>query len=88
MFLSTATGLIILSNPCSDFLKVLFCCWYSDVLDIMSWCEDNLPAGSFWQDWTPFEHPQLGHVEIGGWKWKELSQNPPAVMLGCVVYHC
>ena len=87
MFLTTTTGLICGAHALIS-LRCCFCCCCSDVLDIMSWCEDNLPAGSFWQDWTPFEHPQLGHVEIGGWKWKELSQNPPAVMLGCVVYHC
>jgi hypothetical protein len=66
-------------------LQMLLCWWWLDVLDIMSWCEDKLPAGSFWQDWTPFDHPQLGPVEIGGWKWKNLSQNPPTVMLGCVI---
>ena len=27
--------------------------------------------------WQPFEHPQLGRVEIGGWKTKFTYQNPP-----------
>ena len=27
--------------------------------------------------WTPFEHPQLGPVEIGGWKRMYTFRNPP-----------
>ena len=23
-------------------------------------CEAKLPAGSYWSDWAPFDHPQLG----------------------------
>jgi hypothetical protein len=53
------------------------------VAQILAWCEDQrLPAGSYWQDWAPYEHPQLGRVELGGWKWKYLSQNPPPMLLG------
>eukprot|EP01047_Picozoa_sp_COSAG01_P053945 COSAG01_NODE_5838_length_4003_cov_2.848617_2_plen_370_part_00 len=52
------------------------------VAQILAWCEDQrLPAGSYWQDWAPYEHPQLGRVELGGWKWKYLSQNPPPMLL-------
>jgi hypothetical protein len=29
---------------------------------------DHLMAGEMFQDWTPFDHPQYGPVEIGGWK--------------------
>jgi len=29
-------------------------------------------------DWTPFEHPQLGPVELGGWKRLFMFRNPPA----------
>ena len=36
----------------------------------LQWCDANLPAGSYFADWTPFEHPQLGSVEIGGWSYK------------------
>ncbi len=32
-------------------------------------------------DWRSFEHPQLGHVEIGGWDVKECWQNPPRAFL-------
>ncbi len=33
--------------------------------------------GQGFMDWTPFEHPQLGPVEIGGWREKFTSWNPP-----------
>ena len=42
----------------------------------MQWCDANLPAGSYFQEWTAFDHPQLGPVEIGGWKYKYVFQNP------------
>ena len=31
--------------------------------------------------WTPFDHPQLGKVEIGGWDYKFAWQNPPGSLL-------
>jgi murein tripeptide amidase MpaA len=31
--------------------------------------------------WTPFQHPQLGEVEIGGWDYKFAVQNPPGPLL-------
>jgi hypothetical protein len=38
--------------------------------------------GSFgFLPWQPFEHPQLGPVEIGGWQIKFLFQNAPAPLL-------
>jgi len=31
---------------------------------------DRLGMGAWFQDWEPFDHPELGPVEIGGWnKW-------------------
>lgn len=30
-----------------------------------------------WHDWRPFEHPQLGPVELGGLKYLETVRNPP-----------
>jgi len=32
-------------------------------------------------NWTPYNHPQLGAVEIGGWKSKFVRQNPPPKFL-------
>src|SRR5260370_29118514 len=36
-----------------------------DDLKLMRW-NDEVMNGEAFQDWTPFDHPQLGHVEIGG----------------------
>ncbi len=38
-------------------------------------------GGRYFQDWTPFDHPQLGPVEIGGWHTKFWGQNPPEELL-------
>ncbi len=35
-------------------------------------------GGDLFVNWTPFEHPQLGEVEIGGWK-KYTTSSPPPV---------
>jgi hypothetical protein len=34
-------------------------------------------GGRYFKAWTPFQHPQLGAVEIGGWHTKFWGQNPP-----------
>lgn len=43
----------------------------------LQWCDKNLPKGSYFYDWKEFDHPQLGKVEIGGWDFKFVWQNPP-----------
>ncbi len=43
---------------------------------------DDELGGRYFVDWTPFEHPQLGAVEIGGWRAKFWGQNPPPEFLG------
>lgn len=48
-----------------------------ETLKILQWCEKNLDAGSFFEDWKKFQHPQLGEVEIGGWKPHYTWNNPP-----------
>jgi murein tripeptide amidase MpaA len=45
-------------------------------LKMLEW-QDREFAGQGFVDWHPFEHPELGEVEIGGWKTKEFIQNPP-----------
>lgn len=37
-----------------------------DVITALKWCDETLPEGTYFQDWTPFEHSQLGPIEIGG----------------------
>lgn len=43
----------------------------------LKWVDENLAPGQGFIPWTPFEHPQLGPVEIGGWEMKRCLQNPP-----------
>jgi murein tripeptide amidase MpaA len=45
-------------------------------LKMLAWNDRELGGEGFVQ-WTPFDHPQLGRVEIGGWKTKFTAQNPP-----------
>ena len=51
-----------------------------DDLKIMQWNDEKLGGKGFWP-WTPFDHPQLGPVEIGGWDVKRVWQNAPAEYL-------
>lgn len=47
---------------------------------LMQWNDEKL-GGKGFIDWQPFEHPQLGTVEIGGWDFKSMWQNAPAEFL-------
>lgn len=47
---------------------------------IYRWFKENIKADSY-VDWQPFEHPQLGSVEIGGWHTMETWRNPPLEVL-------
>ncbi len=47
---------------------------------MLKWIDANIGKDVF-QPWTPFEHPQLGAVEIGGCDAKFVSQNPPPAYL-------
>jgi Zinc carboxypeptidase len=40
---------------------------------------DEVLGGYAFKDWTPFDHPQLGAVEIGGWR--KFGQNNPHTSL-------
>ncbi len=44
------------------------------------WNEEEL-GGEGFSDWTSFNHPQLGAVEIGGWRSRFTRQNPPPHLL-------
>jgi len=44
---------------------------------------DERLEGKYFTNWAPYEHPELGTVEIGGWHRKLVSQNaPPELLLG------
>jgi len=66
-----------------------------DIKDHIAWMKDHPAAddlamartldehvnGEGILPWTPFEHPHLGTVEIGGWDYKFAWQNPPGTLL-------
>jgi len=49
-------------------------------LQLLEW-NDGVLGGDGFLDWKPFEHPQLGRVEIGGWREKFTWRNPPLKFL-------
>ena len=49
-------------------------------LAMLRWNDEEL-GGEGFVPWKPHEHPQLGRVEIGGWKTKFTFQNPPPQFL-------
>ncbi len=56
--------------------------WYrehppEDDLKLLAW-SDSQCGGQAHVDWYPFDHPQLGRVEIGGWDRLNYWRNPPA----------
>lgn len=51
-----------------------------EMLKLLEWNDEAL-GGEGFRDWTPFDHPQLGRVEIGGWRWLYVWSNPPPKML-------
>ena len=51
-----------------------------DSLDALLWDDEENEGRSF-TEWTAFDHPVLGEVEIGGWHPKFFSQNAPPMEL-------
>ncbi|MBQ1531148.1 MAG: zinc carboxypeptidase [Solobacterium sp.] len=47
---------------------------------LLEWTDNN-GLNRFYKEWTEFDHPQLGKVEIGGPDKKYLLQNPPVQFL-------
>jgi murein tripeptide amidase MpaA len=55
--------------------------WYrehppEDDLKLLRWSDREL-GGEGYVTWYPFEHPQLGPVELGGWNKLAIFRNPP-----------
>jgi hypothetical protein len=46
----------------------------------LRWNEEEL-SGEGFSNWTAYAHPQLGSVEIGGWRSRFTRQNPPPHLL-------
>ena len=58
--------------------------WYrdhpvEDDLKLLAW-SDNACGGQAYIEWRPFQHPQLGAVEIGGWDKPNFWRNPPPAL--------
>jgi murein tripeptide amidase MpaA len=51
-----------------------------DDVKLLKWSDEVLNRKGY-VDWYPFEHPQLGHVELGGWDAMYCWANPPAEFL-------
>ena len=51
-----------------------------DDLKVLAWVDEHLP-GRGYVDWYPWEHPQLGPVELGGWDTAAWLSNPPPALL-------
>ncbi|MBK5289301.1 MAG: carboxypeptidase [Acidimicrobiia bacterium] len=59
--------------------------WYSDHpvaddLALLAWNDDVLGGAGF-VDWYPFDHPQFGPVELGGWDTFRTWTNPPPSLM-------
>ena len=55
--------------------------WYrehpvADDLKLLKWSDEQC-GGQAHVEWQPFQHPQLGAVEIGGWDKMNYWRNPP-----------
>ena len=58
--------------------------WYTGPTDdeavaVLRWCDDHHPDG--FVEWYPFDHPQLGPIELGGWNDLHTWTNPPPHLL-------
>jgi murein tripeptide amidase MpaA len=51
-----------------------------DDLKLLQWSDEVLD-GEGYVDWYPFDHPELGPVELGGWNWLYALKNPPPHLL-------
>lgn len=66
-----------------------------DELHLLRWVDEELPGEGF-VDWYPFDHPELGQVELGGWHTMRWWRNPPLERLEAeiaphsdfAVWHC
>jgi murein tripeptide amidase MpaA len=51
-----------------------------DDFKLLKWSDEAL-AGHGYVNWYPFDHPQLGRVELGGWNYQYAWRNPPPHLL-------
>jgi hypothetical protein len=58
--------------------------WYTGPTEaeeraVYAWAQQHHPE--LYADWTPFDHPQLGRIEIGGWEEMFIWTNAPSSRL-------
>lgn len=54
---------------------------HEEDLQILKWADEHAGPGAY-VDWYPFNHPQLGPVELGGWDLMYTWRNPPKALIG------
>jgi hypothetical protein len=69
-----------IERPANDPMRTMRELTEEDGLKLLAFNDEQLGGRGF-ERWRPFEHPQLGAVEIGGWKSKEVRQNAPPEFL-------
>jgi len=52
----------------------------AEEIQMLKWSDEKL-GGRGYEDWRPFDHPDLGPVEIGGWDMPYAFRNPPPEFL-------
>ena len=55
-------------------------CHETEGLKLLGWNDREL-AGEGFVAWYDFDHPQLGRVQLGGWRMKDVLQNAPPTFL-------
>ncbi len=53
---------------------------HEEDVQMLKWLEANTLQRGYW-DWKPYDHPQLGKVELGGWETMYTWRNPPLEFL-------
>ncbi len=71
-------------NQAADITGYKWIDWFrehpvEDELKLLKWSDEQC-GGQAHVDWRPFDHPQLGAVEIGGWDKMNYWRNPPPAL--------
>jgi len=53
---------------------------HEEDLQILKWIDEH-SAPDAYLEWQPFDHPQLGKIELGGWNYMFTWRNPPLEFL-------
>lgn len=53
----------------------------NELVKIYNWARNLFPENYFYCEWKKFKHPQLGELEIGGWRKERIFRNPPEKFL-------